>query len=221
MPSGTTDSLSGKQIANRTLALAGVVQAAQLADRLANTGEAPESSIASSVGSLFVFNPANTEEVFGGAKGIKLGLRTLCAIADQGLQHYAPAIRYARGMIRLESDLGREESMGTILHHRLAALHEDNSGEEEVDSICAGLNDVYKDTLSTLTFRIRLRGNRRHLAESIVVHRLRALMLAGVRSAMLWRQMGGGYLRLLMEHRQMTAIARRWLEQNDADSSAS
>ncbi len=209
--------MNGKEIAERTLALAGVVQAAQLADRLACTGEAPEESIASSVGSLFAFNPASTEAVFGGAQGVKFGLRTLCDITEGGMGRYGPAIRYARDMISLEKSMRRDLSMGSILHHRLESLQRNRSiSAEDIDDVCTELNNIYQDTLSTMTPRIRLNGIRRHLSDNSVAHRLRGLMMAGVRAAMLWRQVGGSYLRLLTERRQMQRAARGWLEQADA-----
>ena len=45
--------------------------------------------------------------------------------------------------------------------------------------------------LSTFRFRIQVTGDVRHLQNPLVVHKIRAILLAGIRSALLWRQVGG------------------------------
>ena len=204
--------MSRKQIAERTLALAGVLQAAQLADQFACNGEAAQDSTAASIGSLFVFDPVGVKAVFNGVDGVQFGLRTLCSIAAHGPGRHRCAVSYAQGMVRVAQQLRREDALSAILRQRLQSLHRAGSDTEDFDELCIGLDDLYRDTLSTMAFRIRLRGNRRHLSDSRVVHQLRALMLAGVRAAMLWRQVGGSYLRLFMERKHMERTARKWLE---------
>ena len=61
----------------RTLALAGVFQAARLVRDLARHGRADEQAMAASIGSLFAFEPESTEAVFGNLAGVRLGLLTL------------------------------------------------------------------------------------------------------------------------------------------------
>ena len=53
---------------------------------------------------------------------------------------------------------------------------------------CASL---YQDTISTFRQRIQVQGDMRHLQQPNNAAKIRALLLTGIRSARLWRQLGG------------------------------
>ncbi len=50
-----------------------------------------------------------------------------------------------------------------------------------------------------------VQGNPHYLAQANVVSEIRALLLAAVRSAVLWRQMGGTLFDFLLQRRTMLA----------------
>ncbi len=58
----------------QAIALAGVAQAARLVDQISKTGSYPLDFLETSIHSLFVFNPDNAADIFGGVPGVKLGL---------------------------------------------------------------------------------------------------------------------------------------------------
>jgi high frequency lysogenization protein len=51
-------------------------------------------------------------------------------------------------------------------------------------------------------------GNPAYLQQPVQVNQIRALLLAAVRGAVLWRQLGGSQLRLLFRRRQYAMLAR-------------
>jgi high frequency lysogenization protein len=59
------------------------------------------------------------------------------------------------------------------------------------DAVIAAVATCYQETLSTLKFRIQVRGDARYLRDPEVASKIRAVLLAGVRAAMLWHQIGG------------------------------
>jgi high frequency lysogenization protein len=75
------------------------------------------------------------------------------------------------------------------------------------------LGELYAATISTLSPRVLVQGNPVRLAQPSVVARIRALLLAAMRSAVLWRQLGGSYWDLLLRRRAIVAAARNWLAQ--------
>lgn len=77
------------------------------------------------------------------------------------------------------------------------------------DNIVAGIADLYVNTLSTLTPRIIVSGNHGHLNNPDNANKVRALLLAAIRSAVLWRQNGGSRLQLLFRRRQIAQMADR------------
>ncbi|MDR6354241.1 CII-binding regulator of phage lambda lysogenization HflD [Pseudomonas psychrotolerans] len=71
---------------------------------------------------------------------------------------------------------------------------------ENVIAACGGL---YEDTLSTFKQRIQVHGEMRYLQQSATASRVRALLLAGIRSARLWRQLGGHRWQLVLNRRKL------------------
>ena len=59
------------------------------------------------------------------------------------------------------------------------------------DTVVAGLADIYSSVLSPLGHRIQVYGKPELLKQQQTQNKIRALLLAGIRSAVLWRQMGG------------------------------
>jgi len=74
--------------------------------------------------------------------------------------------------------------------------------------VSARLADLYVQTLSRLAPRILVEGNPTYLQQSAQVDQIRALLLAAVRAAVLWRQLGGTQMRLLFRRRQYAMMAR-------------
>ena len=71
------------------------------------------------------------------------------------------------------------------------------------ENVIASSGALYQDTLSTLRQRIQVHGDMRNLQQPNNASKIRALLLAGIRSARLWRQLGG--------HRWQLVISRRKL----------
>ena len=79
------------------------------------------------------------------------------------------------------------------------------------DNLVAGLAETYSNTLSLLQPRIMVRGEPHLLNITENANLIRALLLSGVRSAVLWHQCGGGRWRLLLGRRRLIAEAQRLL----------
>ena len=59
------------------------------------------------------------------------------------------------------------------------------------DNVIAACGGLYQDTISTFRQRIQVHGDMRFLQQPNNAAKIRALLLAGIRSARLWRQLGG------------------------------
>ena len=79
---------------------------------------------------------------------------------------------------------------------RLGSAHPD---------VVAGLGSLYADTVSTLRPRVMVQGNPHYLGQAGVVAEIRALLLAALRSAVLWRQSGGSMWDFVFRRREMAA----------------
>ena len=165
----------------KALALAGLFQAAALVQQLARTGEVNADAYGPLIESIFKLDPKTVEDVYGGSKESA---------------RYADAIRYAIGMLHVEKLLRRESDINSVLRSRLEQVTNQLQHFDGVTSqgVITKLNDIYLDTLAKFKFRIQVNGDPTHLQRPENAARIRAILLAGIRSAMLWRQMGGSRL---------------------------
>ena len=195
---------------NRTqeqlIALGGVFQAAVLVDQLARTGQVAEEPLACLLGSLLVRDPGSTLEVYGGQVApLREGLGALSSTLERNpnsLQR--EPLRYALAMTALERKLEKRGDLLDLIGRRLTQIQSQvehfGVAHENVIAACGGL---YEDTLSTFKQRIQVHGEMRYLQQSATASRVRALLLAGSRSARLWRQLGGHRWQLVLNRRKL------------------
>ncbi len=189
----------------QAIALAGVAQAARLVDQISKTGSYPLDFLETSIHSLFVFNPDSAADIFGGVPGVKLGLHNLSnLLADKNARENHDLVRYVFSLIYLERKFAADADMMAVVRTRLE--HTSFRAEHfssHVGELCHGISGIYQDTLSHQRFRIKVTGSAQHLQNSKNADIIRALLLAGVRAAFLWRQLGGHRWRLLLQRKKL------------------
>lgn len=189
---------------HKAIALAGMFQATALVQQLARTGDIPKESLHCSIGSVFVMDPKNVEDIFDGVKHLSLGIDVLLnVLTARESQKFGESIRYAIGLLHIEKLLRQNKDLLAILRSRLEQLETQRAHFDSVShtSVIARLAQLYLDTMGTLKFRIQVKGDPRHLAQEETANKVRAIFLAGVRSAILWRQLGGSRLDFFLKKR--------------------
>ncbi len=192
----------------RTLALAGVAQAARLVDQVSKTGEYPVEFLTPLINSLFEFDPDEVAMVYGGVSSLKLGLNNLAAMLGSG-EDNPDLTRYVMSILYLERRFSAKPEMMSVVRSRLE--HTQFKAEHfssHVNEVCHSLSGIYQDTLSTLKFRVRVTGSMQQLQNQTNADIIRALLLSGVRSAHLWRQLGGRRWKMILQRRKVLASAQ-------------
>ena len=186
---------------DQTLALAGIFQAASLVERIAKTADAPAEPLRASLHSIFVTDPDSVIDVFGPVGSMDKGLRTLKSCLCPGANTINPDVmRYTLSLIHLAHILRRQPKMLAAIGQRIGAL--DSLKSELADlprhkGLITSLARLYLDTISTFRPRIQVTGERSYLQNSEHADCIRAVLLAGIRAAMLWYQVGGRRWQLL------------------------
>lgn len=197
----------------RVLALAGVFQAAALVKQLAKTGRAEETSFLASIRSIFKVEAATTLEIYEDTKQFALGLNELIRLFSNHKLPKDPEIaRYVFSLLHLERKLSQQDAILAQIRHgieRAATQAQHFSPTHE--NVMANLASLYTDTLSTFSFRIHVTGEPLYLSQTPTINKVRALLLAGIRSAVLWQQLGGRRWQLLLNRTAILEAARRWL----------
>jgi high frequency lysogenization protein len=204
-----SDGLNALQ--QQTLALAGVAQAARLVDQVSKTGSYPIEFLEPSIHSLFEFDAQDVSTIYGGVPGVRLGLNNLAAmLSDRQAQEHRDVTRYVFSLLYLERKFAASPEMMSVVHSRLE--HASFRAEHfagHVNDICHSVSGIYQDTLSKLRFRIKVTGSAQHLQNEQNADIIRALLLAGIRSAFLWRQLGGRRWRLLFQRKRILQASQQ------------
>ncbi len=176
------------------IALAAVFQAATLVDKLARTGQVSDADTGCLLGSLLVRDPKSTLEVYGGDDlNLREGYKALASALERNpasLQR--DPLRYALLLLGLERQLAKRDDLLQVIGTRLdqIQLQVGHFGLTH-DNVVAACGSLYQDTISTFRQRIQVQGDMRFLQQPAVASKIRALLLTGIRSARLWRQLGG------------------------------
>ena len=197
------------KIEERVMALAGILQAAALVSHAANNGMLSQNSLESSLSSIFVTSPTDALEVYGGTEGVALGVKLLHEILiELRLVEHAELLRYSMALVGLERKLASQPGVLQELGRKISYI---DDHRPVVDppllnaSVIAELADLYQDTIGQIGPKIQIVGKRQHLENTTNVSRIRALLLAGIRSAVLWRQLGGRGRHLLFSYGSIVA----------------
>lgn len=188
------------------IALGGVFESAALVDRIARTGQVPPAQLACMLGSLLVRDPRSTEDVYGGDDlNLKDGYRALAsALERNNVELQREPLRYALAMIALERQLEKRPDMLQVIANRLDQIQQqvEHFGLTH-ENVIAAFGGLYQDTLSTFRQRIQVHGDMRHLQQPDKAATIRALLLAGIRSARLWRQLGGRRWEMILSRKKL------------------
>lgn len=197
---------------DRVIALAALLQSCDLARQIAANGDGETQPLNACIGSVFAIDADSTSAVYGGPAGVSRGFHLLLAHLE-GAATRDPAItRMAVTMLHLER---RFAARGDVIEHVRKGIEEIQRQSRHFGAthptVLAQLGELYAATISTLRPRILVQGNPTYLGQAAVVAEIRAVLLAGVRAAVLWRQVGGSYWDLLLRRGAMTAAAREQL----------
>jgi high frequency lysogenization protein len=195
---------------DRAIALAGVMQAIELVRNIAQRGQANADDTETCLNSLLQIDAASSAAIYGGIARLRTGLRLLEQQLEQPRD--MELTRYAVGLLGLERKLARRpELLATLRAGIEDAIRNLPHFPVGHDNTIARFADLYLNSLSTLTPRIMVNGDPVHLNNPDNANRIRALLLAGIRAAILWRQSGGGRLTLLLRRNPLLRETRRLL----------
>ena len=197
----------------RTLALAGIFQATELVRQAACHGTGSGYAATCSLNSLFRLEAESIAEVYGGTERMRLGIETMLSVL-QGENRYADTLRYAVGLLQLEKKFRRSGRMQEEVGRRLlevAQIDPELEQHEREDRQAHEISGLYSDTISTISPRIIVSGNPQYLQNDRTVDWGRTLLLAGLRSATLWSQLGGGRFELMFGRKKIMQEAESFL----------
>ena len=192
---------------DRAIALAGTLQAADLVRSIARRGQANPEEVDTCLNSLLKIDAASSIEIYGDIRQLRSGLQLL--EKQLGNPSDMELTRYAIALLGLERKLSQRTDLLKAIGISLEEIVQ-NLPHFPVDhsNTIARFADIYLKNISTLSPRIMVNGVQVHLNNPENANRIRALLLAGVRAATLWRQSGGTRLTLLLRRNPLLRETR-------------
>ena len=196
----------------QTLALAGIYQTASLVKQIANKGSANNAQIESSLETLFRFDANTVEEVYGSIAGVGHGIKILHSSLNDKSTRDIDITKYVISLIVLERKLSSNKDMLDEISKRLDKIETQfEFFTLNHENTIAKLGHLYQETISTLGPKIIINGEQIHLSNETNANKIRALLLAGIRSAVLWHQCGGSRWQFLFGRKSYTLECQKIL----------
>jgi high frequency lysogenization protein len=205
-------------IESSTLALAGIYQSAELVRQIAQHGSIgyqDTSAFEASINSILKIDANSTAEVYGGLRGVKMGLKTLVTHLhretstgqEQALMRYILSIMILERKFVKRKELMREIRLGVEHAIALTQVYEPTHPH-----IVIHLGELYGETLEKVRYPIPILGEAHHIEKGNNLHKILALILAGLRSAVLWRQKGGNRWQFIWSRHRILQTAQHFLD---------
>lgn len=205
------------ELRDRVISLAGLMQALKLVQQVARQGLTDQSHLETSIRSLFIMDAEATEDVYGNTANLRLGFDTLIAqlggssqTSNEGKRFDSELTRYFVNVVILERKISASREKLNLLTDNLEqAKQQVDVYSYTHDNVLARLADIYVSCISRLNPRIMVNGEHHHLSNNNNANKIRALLFAAIRSAVLWRQTGGKRWQLLFQRAAYIAEAEK------------
>ena len=185
---------------NQTIALAGLYQALALIQQVAWQGDSTHSCLPASLASVLKIDTDDFMDVYGVPRDLQLGLQALQETLQKRHDplviertRHAVSLMYLEGRLQVSSQAATE--LGNDIQH-LAALHA--TRDDSVAELAQDLARLYQAHISPMGPKIIIEGDPSHLKTEHCASMIRALLLAGIRAVVLWRQARGKRWALLL-----------------------
>ncbi len=199
---------------NQVIALAGLYQCIEQVQQLAWQGKIidyPAYEIC--LKSLLKTDVDSYADVYEGSYNLIPGLRSLKATYNkQDDKQSMDRMRYAVTLLYLEKKLSKLPVMMEKIDQGLIEVQNQLQHFELTHSnVINKFADIYLETISKIAPRIIVHGDESFLVNQDTASRIRALLLAGIRAAWLWRQAGGSRWQLFLGKKKILATVDKLL----------
>lgn len=199
----------------QTFTFAVICQIVHLVQNLSRHGDIDEENLAMLLRSITITSPKNTLDVYGGElKNIETGLQLLITHLGHKSTNKDPEFtRYIVSLLNLERQLSKKPKQLAKLADRIEQTQRQLSHYDIVsNTLLSSFASIYSDLISPIGARIQIAGEPAILKQTINQDKIRSLLLAGIRAAVLWRQVGGKRRNILFARSRIVDCAKQMLQ---------
>ncbi len=198
----------------QTLALAALCQAVRLVQQIARGDEIDTAQLRCCLQSVVVQEAQDPLEIFGSElNNVASGYQVLMAQLSDQPKKDLELTRYVMSVITLERRLAKSSNLQAV-GKKIERLQQQLMHFQLLDeTVLASMADIYVEQISPLGQRIQIAGVPAQLKQPLVQHKIRALLLAAIRAAVLWRQAGGRKYHFLFQRKILLQETKSVLQQ--------
>ena len=195
---------------DRIIALSALLQAVTLVQQIAETGQVDQAEFETLLKSLTATDAASTQAVYGSLDQLKMGFSQLNKqLSKSKDKRDIILLRYVISLLHLERKLAKRPAMFDLISRKIDQIPQqiEYFGAINSPQVIARFADIYHRTISELSPRVQVHGEPSFLQQPDNVNRIRALLLAGIRAAILWQQKGGRRWQFIFQSNKMLTIS--------------
>lgn len=189
----------------QVMALAAIAQAISQVQAIARGEITSPRDIATCLQSIAEQNPTDAIDIYGGQlRNLQNGYKILQQqLTGNGVKD-VEITRYSMAVLILEKALSANADVKQAIGRRIERLQQQLQHFQITDdTLIASIADIYVEHISPLGNRIQVAGSPDQLKQTAVQQKIRALLLAAVRGAVLWRQAGGRRYHFLLNRKAL------------------
>lgn len=209
----------------RTLAMAGLYELALTIKQIAWFGHDEQASLEALL--LPLLHQENEDDdataIYGGQVAIAQGLQTFLGSLQATGTADREINRYVFSLVYLAKKLNKNSAMLSYISRELdhirdltgiglASQDSDNFYTIDDEHVIRQLAAIYQNSIRKLGPRILISGKPENLAKEQTAQTVRALLLSGIRSAILWYRNGGSRLNLLFNRKEYITTCQALLK---------
>ena len=203
---------------DQTITFAVICQVAYQVQQVSRSGHITDEEFSVLLQSIIETSPENTLAVYGGKlsnikKGLELLVSHLGSDTASSIKQKDPEFtRYIISLINLERRLAKQPQQLNALGERINATERQREHYAITsETLIASFASIYSDIISPLGHKIQVTGEPSILKQNVNQYKIRALLLAGIRAAVLWRQVGGKRRHILFSRKKIVDTAKSLL----------
>lgn len=190
---------------DQTIALAGLYQSLALVQTIAWEGNTNHSCMVPTIESILKLDANEYIDVYGSIDNLQLGIQTLkTALQNKSEKHAIERTRYAINLMYLASKFAVNPKAVSSLGSQIERIsNQYDSIDDNLDDITEDLGGLYREHISPLGPKVIIEGDPVYLKMDQNASKIRALLLAGVRAVVLWKQANGKRWTLLLGRKSL------------------
>ncbi|WP_440053119.1 high frequency lysogenization protein HflD [Pseudoalteromonas sp. T1lg65] len=192
--------------------LAAMCQITKLVQKCARYGTFNDYEVEGFLKSILNTSPERPEDVYPDKLAIKEGCQAVIKQLSSGPDKDVELVKYVGSLMQLERVLSNDKRALSQLGDKIQQVERQLLHFDICESqIIAALADIYEQVISPMGPKIQVFGKPELLKQKHIQQKVRALLLAGIRSAVLWRQLGGKRRQFFFAKKSIISAAKSYL----------